>query len=385
MTDFLRNDLTKRLAGVDAVFANCGPIAALLFQLREALQLKMSIYREVRTLGWVGYAFQEFVAHALQRPHDRCLHVSDYAARVWAGIRRRTDDRVFYPMLRKARTAPAEMPDRTLRCGYFSRISADKGIAYLPAIVRKLRDCGWPVEALTVSGASAEPGLLDRCRVELATIGVTLTHLGELGYSASLDAIASVDIVLFPSVSSVEAGGRVVLEAYNLGKHVIASDYCWGADMLQREFRIPLSLDTPVSGTSTSAFAIADLAVESWTAPVWKEECFEVDTCESFRYHAASVEHVLSACANAPYSRRPPPIEMRFDWDSFRSLSAMAWCERVYAILEKEYRDRGDLLDLGGAFKRSLHRAGFEPSVCFQPAKSVVPGTQPSVKPYIGP
>jgi hypothetical protein len=70
ITDFLRNDLTQRLAGVDAVFANCGPIAALLFQLREAKQLSMSIYREVRTLGWVGYAFQEFVANELQRSHS---------------------------------------------------------------------------------------------------------------------------------------------------------------------------------------------------------------------------------------------------------------------------------------------------------------------------
>ncbi len=366
ITDFLRADFAQRLATVDIVFANCGPIAALLFQLREQNQLAFRIFREVRTLGWIGYAFQEFIAQALQRPHDRCLHVSEFAAGVWRNLRDPAGDCVFYPMLRNQRIVPPSIHNGRLHCGYFSRAGSDKGLDQIAGIVRRLRESGWPVEALTVCGRSDEPDLLNQCRKELAVIGVTMQHCGELDHSGTQKAIAATDVVLFPSVSSIEAAGRIVLEAYALGKRVIASDYCWGADLLAAGFKIPLDMSAPLTGPSATAFPIAELALDRWQPPAWNDDNFNFAGCEAFRLDATKIEWLLSTAA-APAPQQGPTLRMQFGWDDYRNQPAIQWCEQVAALLATEFRNRGDLLDLGGAFKRSIRRAGFEPAVSFQP------------------
>lgn len=367
IADFLSDRLTPLLEKTNIVFANCGPMTALLFHLRENLNLKFIIYREVRTLGWIGYAFQEYVAHELSRPGDLCLHVSDYCAQLWKGVRHDIGDRMFYPSLREERKTPSQPKNKTLRCGYFSRICTDKGFGYLPAIVEKLIAANWPISELVVCGALEEPELLEHGRQELSVAGVKIHNLGELDYEATREAIASVDVVLFPSLSSYEAAGRVVVEAYNLGKRVIASDYCLAADAITDTFRIPLTQDKPTTGSSALAFPVAVLSIDQWRAPAWEAENFVSMVCEKYRYRSADIKRLLAAAGSATeLSQQARNLTMQFDWGGCDNLSAMASCERVRGALTKEYRNRSDLLDLGGAFKRSLLGAGFEPTVTFQ-------------------
>ena len=76
-------DIRSFLAGCDAVYANCGPWAALLYLVREREQLDVRIIREVRTVGWVGYIWQEEVAGQLERPGDQRVFPSRYARDIW--------------------------------------------------------------------------------------------------------------------------------------------------------------------------------------------------------------------------------------------------------------------------------------------------------------
>src|SRR5205085_669961 len=116
----------------------------------------------------------------------------------------------------------AERPRRRgpLIAGYFSRISVDKGFGELPAIVAKLRAAGWEIARLDVAGAVADGALLASTVAQLERSHVGVRMRGELDHARTLEAIASADLLLFPSVSSVEGVGRVVVEACGAGTAV---------------------------------------------------------------------------------------------------------------------------------------------------------------------
>ncbi len=355
--------------GIDVVYANCGPLAALLFHLREKHRLRFAIIREVRTLGWIGYAFQEYIAARSEHAAgDLCVHVSRYSQALWRTFRPQSHDLFFYPLLRARRNRPQRCAsDAALRCGFFSRISADKGLAYLPAIFERLLAAGWPIRELVACGVLEDAGLLEHCRRKLAGLGIALTYRGPLAHSEALAQVAAVDAIIFPSVSSFEAGGRVVLEAYQLGKPVIASDYCAARDVLQPEYRIPLLLNGTTSGSGAHAFPIAQLALENWCAPPWAPGGFIEEHCARFRYHEDDVLNLLSA-PRAPATRPAHPEKaprMMWHWEETDRRSPAAWSEEIRQALAATCRDRRDLLDLGGAFKRSLLATGFDPQVSF--------------------
>ena len=368
---FLADDPARALSGVDLVYGNCGPLAALLLHLRQAAGLDFALVREVRTLGWIGYAFQEYVAAGLQRPGDLCLHVSAYSCRVWSGVRPAAD-RFFYPMLREA-AAEAEVGRagrRGLACGYFSRISADKGFDQLAPIVGRLRDAGWPLARLLACGPVEDMQLLQRCERALRAMGVEFTYHDELDYRSAMRLMRSVDLVLFPSVSSFEAAGRVVLEAYQRGKPVVGSDYCASHDTLRPEFRIPLRFDGAASGGSAHAFPVARLALERWQPPRPDDPCFLAAQCERYRYRPDDVRQLLQPPGMDDGAG--PASDVRMEWRFPRAGARLVrdWCEQAWERLRRSCRDRRDLLDLGGAFKRSLIAAGFDPPVSFYPAGS---------------
>ena len=369
ISDFMGTGLARRLADVDIVYANCGPIAALLFQMRESMRLNFHIYREVRTLGWIGYAFQEFIANRMQRADDLCLHVSRYSQALWNEFRPQEGNRLYYPVLRNAR-GKARIVTRSrhaLRCGFFSRMSSDKGLGFVPGIMERLIHAGWPVRELVACGTLEDAALLEQCGRQLARIGVELNYLGELPYGEAMHHLARVDAVLFPSISSFEALGRIVLEAYKLGKLVIGSDYCAGHEVLCPEFRIPLRMDKPARGSGAVAFPIATLDLEKWTAPPYQANSFIDDNCVPFRYRKTDLLDLLfrrhSSVAQPARPRGAP--QLIWHWQDCERWSPNLWCENVRRALAMTCHDRRDLLDLGGAFKRSLLSVGFDPEVSF--------------------
>lgn len=366
---FLTGELARWLGDLDMVYANCGPLTALLYHIRDREGLKFRVVREVRTLGWVGYAFQEYVASELARPGDLCSHVSAYALEVWSALRGEPSDVHYYPLLDGGRIIP-ESPvnvGRDLRCGFFSRVTEDKGFQFVPQIIAKLKAADWPIAALELCGASDSPELLaSGCRA-LEQDGVAVRCHGELDHRRSMSLMAEVDVVLFPSVSSVEGVGRVVIEACGLGKTVIASDYCAGRDVLTPAYRIPLRMPAPVTKSSAHPFAIAGLDLEAWEPPAPGSPSIRAEPCARYCYDADVFlgTFVFPQDATKLDSEPDHDLRMAFDFDRFEGLSKRAWCERVFENLKSEYRDRADLLDLGGAMKRSVMGAGFVPDVTF--------------------
>lgn len=375
---FLSDDPERELRGLDIVFANCGPLAAFLLDIRARNNLDFSIVREVHTLGWVGYAFQEFVAAAFQRPGDLCTYPSVFSKQVWQDFRGPGADVLYCPTLwqRRRERLPVPRAGEGLRFGFFSRLSVDKGLGRVAAILARLREAGWPVASLDLCGTCVDADVLEALERELRSRRLAITYHGELPHRRTLEVMASVDVVLFPTTSSFEAGGRVVLEAYNLGKTVIASDYCAARDVLADPFRIPVSMGEVATGATDEPFNIGDIAVGDWEVPHWQDENFHVENCERYRFDPAALRRLMDDVAAARQESRPAPqpggngvpapLRMTIDWDAYRSQSPSAWCDTVRAHMLRDVNGRADLIDLGGAMKRSLLRAGFGPTVVFE-------------------
>ncbi len=368
---FLSDDLAERLSRLDVIYGNCGPLTALLLFLRERHKLGFRVVREARTLGWIGYGFQEFVARSLARPDDTCAHVCPYSGRVWQGVRQAGADVHHYPLLDKITVGPVDPSKSVLRCGYFSRLARHKGFHFVPAIIGKLRAANWPIESLTTCGAIDDQTLFNDSCDALRQEGLAVDHSGQASHQEALSLMDQVDVVLFPSVSNIEAVGRTVVEAVARGKLVIASDYAGASDILPAPFRIPLSLPQPTRGPSAEGFCIADLAVADWRPPpVTSSLLGSAASCSGYLYDRKDFLQALGPDGATdrligPRQQPGQDVGMAFDWSAFEHRSAERWCEAVWALLREETQSRADLLDLGGAMKRSVRRAGFEPDVQF--------------------
>ncbi len=375
---FLAADAGRALKGLDAVYANCGPLAVLLFYFREIHDLHFSIIREVRTLGWVGYAFQEYIAAGLQRDGDLCTHTSAYSRDVWAGCREPGNDLHHYPMLRGDRpTRHRSVSTPPRRCGYFSRLAPDKGFQYIPDILEKLRGAGWPIVSLDICGSVADRLCVEETLRRLGRGPLRVRLHGAMSHRRCLELMAGIDVVLFPSVSSVEASGRVVMEAYGLGKTVIASDYCSAHDMLTSGFRIPFATEAPVTTDSCSAFPVGSLDLEGWQAPEPASPNFHHPSCEAYRYDPAVTREVV---CGLPFTSGAgggaPPLHMEILWGEYGGATRLEWCARIHGNLLMLTKHRMDLLDLGGAMKRAIMLSGFRPQVNFQRNPSLEVGSK---------
>ena len=373
VSEFLSGRIAKRLANLDVVYANCGPLAALLFGLRETNGLNFRIVREVRTLGWVGYAFQEFVARELERSGDVCAHVSNYCRDVWAPLETARGALQHYPLLDTSGqidSVPGVLPSGNVRCGFFSRVSVDKGFQFVPEIIRRMKAVGWEITALDVCGSDTDgETFVKDTSAAVEALGVAVNFYGELHYRRTMQILEGSDIVLFPSVSSIESLGRVSVEAASRGKTVIASDYCGAHDIFPPQCLIPLAVNHAVSGPSPDAFAIGELAFEHWTPPT--PQMTLPARYEDFVFNSDKYLQVLAPAGAAPDSGGEKPdtaglIAMAYDWDQLADRPAQDWCARVAVRLTSESRSRADLLDLGGAMKRSIVGEGFAPDVSFR-------------------
>ncbi|MDA0230212.1 MAG: glycosyltransferase [Proteobacteria bacterium] len=372
VSEFLGGRIAKRLANLDVVYANCGPLAALLFGLREANGLNFRIVREVRTLGWVGYAFQEFIARELERPGDVCAHVSNYCRDVWAPLETARGALQHYPLLESSGqidSGSGDAPGGNVRCGFFSRVTADKGFQFVPEIIRRMKAVGWEITSLDVCGSSTDGENFGKdASAAVEALGVAVNFYGELDYRRTMQILTSTDIVLFPSVSSIESLGRVTVEAASRGKIVIASDFCGAHDIFPPECLIPLVIDNIVSGPSSDSFAIGELDLERWTPPtpqVTLAARYDAYVSDSDKYLRILAPAGPASGRNVENPDAGAMIAMAFDWDQLAERSAQDWCAKIAIRLAAESRSRADLLDLGGAMKRSIVGEGFAPEVSF--------------------
>lgn len=352
------------LAACDVVYANCGPWAALLYSVREREQLDVRIIREVRTVGWVGYLWQEEVAAYLERPEDQRIFPSRYARDTWDFIAPRvSDSRLYYPMIRRDSPEVQRIGQAVGTVGFFSAFSQDKGFDALPAVISRMRAAGNSIDRLVLAGNSAGSDLYSSVTSRLSDMGVRVSYCGGLRNGDTRELMAECDCILFLSVSSIESFGRVIVEACEQGVPVVTADFGAARDLVDRAYRIPVEYPEIVVGASDRGFPVARLQPERWTPPssLTPDDCF-----------LQPVEEYLAASPTAAGVFRAPrsqlPAQHRYlDFSYSCATDGLGLAERLLdepaTMRSKPIRE---LVDLGGALKDYLLSSGYNPQVTFE-------------------
>ncbi len=357
------------MAGCDTVYANCGPWAALLHLVRHRERLATRIIREVRTVGWIGYIWQEEVVRQLVAPGDQVVYPSHYCRDTWADRAAGCGDSLVYYPLASDALRPAAAPARsTGTVGFFSALSEDKGFGYLAPTVERMMAGGHRIHQVVLAGERADPELFDRVAADLATLGVALRYEGMLSNAAVRQVMRRCDLVFFLSVSSIESLGRIIVEAWEQGIPVVTADFGAAPDLVADAYRIPVDIEGTVTGPSDRAFAVGRLDVDRWAPPR------ELDAGDCFLPAVAHYRPAAEALDSPPPVPRIPPQPARrpldFSYTCNADASALA-ADLLAAPHRLDGTGLPDLVDLGGSLKRYLLDRGFNPTVHF--ARSVHP------------
>jgi glycosyltransferase involved in cell wall biosynthesis len=97
---------------------------------------------------------------------------------------------------------------------YVGRVSREKGLEVLPAMLDRLQAMGLPCQLVVAGDGPLRPWLAERCPDAIFTGSVGRTRVAEI--------FASSDVFIFPS--RTDTAGNVVLEAQAAGLPVIVSD-----------------------------------------------------------------------------------------------------------------------------------------------------------------
>jgi glycosyltransferase involved in cell wall biosynthesis len=104
--------------------------------------------------------------------------------------------------------------DRRPAILYVGRLSREKGLQTLPAVLQELRATGVPHRLIVAGDGPLRPWLAQHCPEAVFT--------GWLGREDVAEAFASADVFLFPS--RTDTAGNVILEAQASGLPVVVSD-----------------------------------------------------------------------------------------------------------------------------------------------------------------
>jgi hypothetical protein len=299
------------LASCDVVYANCGPWAAILHVVRELENIGVAIIREVQTVGWIGYIWQEEVAGPLERPGDKLVFPSTYARDMWdAAAPNNAESRIFYPMLRGTSGTSGGDPLGTRASGtvgFFSRLSRDKGFAYVPAVIARMRAGGHRVDRVLIAGTQADPQLFAGVSSSLSEMGIDVDYRGGLPNEQTRELMADCDCILFLSVSSIESLGRVIVEASAQQVPVITADFGAACDLVNPEYRIPVKYLAAESITCDVGFPLADLEVPAWVPPthLTAGACFRQSVVQYQSSTTSAAALLLPAAAEPTSERRP--------------------------------------------------------------------------------
>ncbi len=255
---------------------NAGPYAYVYHHLREKLGLRFRIVRDVQAAFHAGYFVQEEACVPMMREGDVVLFPSEYCRQLYLsqfghlGLGEE-GTAVCYPMpwlasVRGLARQDAGTPLADPLIGYLGRVSAEKNVGQLVAAVKLLRKRS--------SGAPGASGALGRVRLALAgqqeasNSPLCVDVAGFAWASAdgrrrshrdALDLLSSFGVLSFPSTSSMETLGRVVVEAGALRVPVIAAAHAAVPEFVPERATVPVEY---IPGyyplTSASALGMVD-------------------------------------------------------------------------------------------------------------------------------
>ncbi|WP_166021049.1 glycosyltransferase [Streptomyces chilikensis] len=267
VVELFRSDEAAReaLTGCDVVVATVGPHAYLYFHLRERLGLDFRIVRDARTALWNGYLQQEALSAPYLRPDDVLYHSSRYSLALYSMLfpgLRSSRQAVCYPLLR---WFPAELAGSwtgsgssgPTRIGFVGRLTDDKNHAQAVGLQRELaRRAPGAFETVAIGedprrGRRAPdgppvPGYSWRPPVDRARLWQDYREM---------------DVLFFPSTSSLETFGRVLVEASFIGTPVMASTHAAASELLPSESLLPTVLREDTGFTTHLAARLGDVDV----------------------------------------------------------------------------------------------------------------------------
>ncbi|MFJ9929353.1 glycosyltransferase [Streptomyces misionensis] len=267
MVELFRSDEAAReaLTGCDVVVATVGPHAYLYFHLRERLGLDFRIVRDARTALWNGYLQQEALSAPYVRPGDVLYHSSRYSLALYSllfpGLAASTQA-VCYPL---TRWFPGELAGSwtgsggkgPTRVGFVGRLTDDKNHAQAVSLQRELhRRAPGAFELVAIGEGPRRAG---RAQAEPPVPGYA--WLPPVDRARLWREYREMDVLFFPSTSSLETFGRVLVEASFIGTPVMASTHAATSELLPAESLLPTALRTDTEFTTHLAARLGDVDV----------------------------------------------------------------------------------------------------------------------------
>ena len=358
-TDYSK--LAAFLKKCDVVYANCGPWAALLHVIRDAVSCTTRIIREVRTVGWIGYIWQEDTVRSLLQPGDLCVYPSHYSFDMWHE-QSAVNASVYYPLINNLVNDGQKPSSTHMTAGFFSAFSVDKGFDCLPEVVFRMQEHGHHIDRILLAGDIVDLSLFQTVAGKLEDAGVRVCYRGGLSNTATRNLMAQCDLVFFLSISSIETLGRIMLEAYEQSVPVVTADFGAAQDIVHQAYRIPVNHPDSVSGLSDTAFKVGDLITRDWSPPesLSVNDCYTATADLYIKRENDMVSRVLAA------NDAPVRVERAISFSYDTEIDALGIAHALHTRLEAfQGTEPEALIDLGGALKRVLINNHYNPQVQF--------------------
>lgn len=350
---------------VDIFYGNCGPLVTQLFLLREKYHYDFSIIRELHTLGWISSIFQEYIAKYYMRENDLCIHSSLYSKNIWVKNRGYKKDNFLHPLLHHWAKPANKIKEikSEITLSYINKISRDKGFQSLPQIIERLKHLKLTAHHILIAGEILDQELFDDVTKKIKKLGINFTYYGPTTYQKALKILSSSDLLVFPSLSSSETTGRVLIEAYQMGIPAIATYFGAGSLILSKNQIIPTLPFKDKTISSTWPSQITEIDYDFNDDFLRGVPSYNTSNAESFRPSYDKIIQTILGHDTDSDNQMNFDLEMKIPWENYTASDAKIILETISSKIKENTRSKEDLIDFGGILKRSLIEESFTPNV----------------------
>lgn len=246
-----RTNLSK-LRSDDVIVSNAGPYAFAYHYLREKKGLKFRIIRDVQTSFKQGCFLQEKLCEPYTKEGDVVLFLSEFQRQLFIKLfpeSLNTDNTfVCAPFMH---FFPKELPQKEnnydgLTLGWVGRVTPEKGFHKALEAFVKIRKHLDNVRMIVSGGMDSQyfkkwvSHILKKNKISPEEF-IRLNNGRFMPHDSIWGIYKQFDIFLFPSISSNESLGRVMIEATYCRLPVIAANYAATPEILNKSYLLPVT------------------------------------------------------------------------------------------------------------------------------------------------
>jgi len=231
------------LSNYDTVVCNSGIYGFIYHYIREKYKADFNIVRDVQTSSWSGYFLQEWLIQSLSREGDLSLFPSEFCRQYFISVFpehiTEINSRVCYPMQASLPedVVKKNMTDKSkLKIGYIGRISPGKNFGQVMRVFAKhYKQTNGNAKFIFAGFPERSAATIKKIKHDLEMLGINKNdyqYLGDMPYRKIWNFYSKIDVLLFPSMASVESLGRVIIEAAWAGVPVIAGAYAAAPELI---------------------------------------------------------------------------------------------------------------------------------------------------------